>query len=504
MRKGGIVLSIGSSGGIVNNDAFAKDIDLYPNRLASYIRTQYGAVQLINKCIPAATSADLLFNRHWWGNIRADIATIKLGSNDAVYVPLPDWAASTPYSAGLNSGAVNIGVTGTSGGTTLTLQYGTVSSLGITVGMQVTGVGIGVNPTTGASAQVISVSTSTVTVSLPCTSYISTDVNNPSSATFSTGEEVFPANIVSAPSNTQTDSPYVNASAYVCLTSHNASSTMDYTKWTLGSVSILWSSFATALGGTYASVSSSANTNGSWNPGTTYSVATSSRPPSIVVYRPNTSSGFEIYYAIAGGSNKPPSSNPSYWKKVQSNNFQFNLKLLTESTLDTTQYNAGSVPTIAYEQNILEIIAQLRSRNPYVKILLCAPYITGAAGNSDTYRRLNFRNFYNSIGNISKAATTINSPVIPVYLGNAWTSANSGTYLGTQTDTLHLNNKGHRRVFEFTQAEGQALYAANLPTNGGTTYPEYSFQTLDTKYGGFKSIIDHPDNAGWFVNWIDI
>jgi hypothetical protein len=502
MRKGGIILSIGSSGGITNNDDFARDIDLYPNRLASYIRTRYGAAQLINKCIPSTTSADMLYNRHWWGNIRADIATIKLGSNDAVYVPLPDWAASIPYSAGLNSGAVNVGVTGTSGGTTLTLQYGTVSSLGITVGMQVNGVGVGVNPNTGASAQVISVGTTTVTVSLPCTSYISTDVNNPSSATFSTSEEVFPASLVNAPSNTQTDSLYINASAYVCSTNHTSSSTMDYTRWTLGSVSILWSSFASFLGGTYSAVS--ANTVGTWNSSTTYSVATSSRPPSIVVYRPNTSSGFEVYYAIAGGFNKPPSANPSYWKKVQSNNFQFNLKLLTASTVDTTQYNAGSVPTIAYEQNILEIIAQLRSRNPYVKILLCAPYITGANSSSDTYRRLNFRNFYNSIGNISKIASTVNSPVIPVYLGNAWTSPTSGTYLGIQTDTLHLNSKGHKRVFEFTQAEGQALYAANLPTNGGTTYPEYSFQTLDTKYGGIKSIIDHPDNASWFVNWIDI
>jgi lysophospholipase L1-like esterase len=506
MRKGGIVLSIGSSGGITNNDDWAKDIDLYPNRLASYIRTRYGAVQLVNKCIPSTTCADMLYNRHWWGNIRADIVTVKLGSNDASWSSTgkssPDWAASVNYNAGINSGAISIPVTGSAGGYTLNLPTGTTTtSLGISVGMTLTGVGIGV----GAQVTVANSAATTITVSQPNTSSIATSfvlrtqfVSSSSFTpptpyiTFNAGEDVMPADIVRDTSGLLSTTLFKD-STYVCYASHTAGSSMNYTNWTLGSVSWNVPNLVTALG----TVSTS---KGNWVSGTTYTPATSSAPPSVVLYRDDVRLPFETYYCLKSGSNTVvPGTDVTKWCKVQDNLFMFNRNLAYLTSLYTSgnDTRAGGIPTIAYEQNLIEIINQLRSRNPSVKIILCCPYWlwSGAAGDVGA-RRFNFKNYFEALDRIALATSTATSPVIICHLNNAYDDG--GKYVGV--DKLHLNTDGHKRVFSFTQAEGRALYDTNLLTNSSN--PAFSFQTLDNTYGGLKSIID--GNPSWFVNWIDI
>jgi hypothetical protein len=477
MRKGGIVLSIGSSGGITNDDYYAKDIDLYPNRLASYIRTKYGAVQLVNKCIPSTTTADMLFNRHWWGNIRADIVTVKLGSNDAANVRSTAW---TPYSgqsnssrkgtytAGINTGAINTPVTGTSGQSTITLLVDTASNLGITVGMQVTGVGIGINSLTGASAQVTQISDYTVTLSVANTAYISSNSSTPSYITFSTGEDVMPADIVTIDGtiNAQSDSLYVKNISFICNTSHDAAETSsgsgipsNYTYWTVAAVSFNVSTWVTAVGSSNFLSSTIPTYLGTWSSSSVaYKKVATTRPPSIVIYRPDAKSEFKAYYCIQNHTSTSSITplNSIYWREVQSNLYEFSRRLVVKKNVDTanTQIELPHVPTIAYEQNLIEIIAQLRSRNPSVKIIICCPYWLS---NGDT-RRFNFKQYYNSIDNVSKATTTINSPVVVSHLNNAWDSDTISKYVGD--DGLHPNTAGHKRIFNFTAAEGQALYAS--------------------------------------------
>jgi hypothetical protein len=190
-----------------------------------------------------------------------------------------------------------------------------------------------------------------------------------------------------------------------------------------------------------------------------------------------------------------PGADVTKWRKVQDNLFLYNRGL---SSYSTTQFNSGLVPTIAYEQNLIETIAQLRSRNPSVKIILCAPYWLRTSQD----RRLNFRNYYDSLENIAKACTTTASPIIISHLNNAFDGQSGATdavnYIGS--DGLHLNTAGHKKVFGFTKDEGLAIYNANLAINSNN--PAFLWQTYDNTYGGLKSIVD--GNPSWFVNWIDI
>ena len=87
MYCGGTYLSIGDSiswNSIFKTNAPVINDGLHYNFLtAKWIRDNKGNIQFINKGSGGATSTTTWNNRHFWGNIRADLVTICLGMNDA-------------------------------------------------------------------------------------------------------------------------------------------------------------------------------------------------------------------------------------------------------------------------------------------------------------------------------------------------------------------------------------------------------------------------------------
>ena len=87
MYRGGTYLSIGDS--ITWNSIYGtaapvlNDGAHYNFLTAKWVRDNKGNIQFINKGSGGATSTTTWNNRNFWGNIRADLATICLGMNDA-------------------------------------------------------------------------------------------------------------------------------------------------------------------------------------------------------------------------------------------------------------------------------------------------------------------------------------------------------------------------------------------------------------------------------------
>jgi lysophospholipase L1-like esterase len=87
MYRGGTFLSIGDS--ITWNSIYGttapvlNDNKHYNFLTADWIRDNKGNIQFINKGSGGATSTTTWNNRNFWGNIRADLATICLGMNDS-------------------------------------------------------------------------------------------------------------------------------------------------------------------------------------------------------------------------------------------------------------------------------------------------------------------------------------------------------------------------------------------------------------------------------------
>jgi hypothetical protein len=87
MYRGGTFLAIGDSitwNSIYGTTAPAINDGAHYNFLtANWIRTNKGNIQLVNKGTGGATTSTIWNNRTFWANIRADLATIALGMNDA-------------------------------------------------------------------------------------------------------------------------------------------------------------------------------------------------------------------------------------------------------------------------------------------------------------------------------------------------------------------------------------------------------------------------------------
>jgi len=87
MYRGGTYLSIGDSiswNSIYGSTApVLNDGSPYNFLTAKWIRDNKGNIQFINKGSGGATSTTQWNFRHFWGNIRADLATICLGMNDS-------------------------------------------------------------------------------------------------------------------------------------------------------------------------------------------------------------------------------------------------------------------------------------------------------------------------------------------------------------------------------------------------------------------------------------
>ena len=80
MRRGATYLALGDS---TTWTQVTTGADLYPHRLRAAIRAAHGPLQLLNKGIGGATSANLVASLPWLLPIPADLITLCVGMNDS-------------------------------------------------------------------------------------------------------------------------------------------------------------------------------------------------------------------------------------------------------------------------------------------------------------------------------------------------------------------------------------------------------------------------------------
>ena len=80
MRRGATYLALGDS---TTWTQVTTGADLYPHRLRAAIRAAHGPLQLLNKGIGGATSANLVASLPWLLPIQADLITLCVGMNDS-------------------------------------------------------------------------------------------------------------------------------------------------------------------------------------------------------------------------------------------------------------------------------------------------------------------------------------------------------------------------------------------------------------------------------------
>jgi len=104
MLRGGTYLSFGDSIGYVIADKTGNaEGDLFPFRVANYIRTNKGYVQGLNKHIGGSRTDQLIDYKNWWGNIRADLVTLCIGMNDCANYGSGSTVSVANYTANLQT-----------------------------------------------------------------------------------------------------------------------------------------------------------------------------------------------------------------------------------------------------------------------------------------------------------------------------------------------------------------------------------------------------------------
>jgi lysophospholipase L1-like esterase len=83
MRKGGTYLATGDSWTWASNTSLTQGSQFYATQIRNAIRQNYGACRLINKGIGGNTSTEMVQNIPWIFNVKADLITIAIGTNDA-------------------------------------------------------------------------------------------------------------------------------------------------------------------------------------------------------------------------------------------------------------------------------------------------------------------------------------------------------------------------------------------------------------------------------------
>jgi len=109
-------------------------------------------------------------------------------------------------------------------------------------------------------------------------------------------------------------------------------------------------------------------------------------------------------------------------------------------TISLGTNDASSSYTSQFDTNMNAIIAQVRSYNPSVRIVVCAPPNISASP-----QVTNMPAFRTACANIASAANTATSPVTVARLQDSWASVNNATYL--DSDGVHPNVAGHNLIF---------------------------------------------------------